>query len=100
MAQDCATEDRHPQYQKDDCGPSWIGGFRSTCRQLSFPAISSFNGVRILNSRPEPAHEGHFLGLFARAGTGDTSFNWSSAVRTLCQRTLSFFVSIGAERLE
>jgi hypothetical protein len=51
------------------------GGLRNTGSQLSFPAISSFNGVEIPNSRPEPADEDHFLGLFAGAGTEDTSFN-------------------------
>ena len=39
-------------------------------------------------------------GAFAIAGTGVRSFNWSSEASTLCQRALSFFVSIAAERSE
>jgi hypothetical protein len=36
-------------------------------------------------------------GLLARIGAGVADFNLSSEVNTLCQRTLSFFVSMGAE---
>ena len=42
----------------------------------------------------------HCAGLPAAVVTGATDFNWSSAVSTACQRTWSFFVSIGTERSE
>ena len=38
--------------------------------------------------------------LSATAAFGVADFNWSSAVSTPCQRTWSFFVSIGSERSE
>ena len=38
--------------------------------------------------------------LFATAATVATAFNWSNSVRTFCQRTVSFFVSIAAEGSE
>lgn len=43
---------------------------------------------------------GHFAGMPARTGGCVTSFNCSRSTSTLCQRTSSFFVSIGADRSE
>ena len=76
MAQNCAAKDRRQQCQEDDYGPSLDKeAYGTLAANFHFRRFLHSTGVGILNSRPEPADEGHFLGLFARAGTGDTSFN-------------------------
>src|SRR5690242_10444339 len=50
-----------------------------------------------LNKRAQMDHRAE---LPATVIAGAVDFNWSSEVNTLCQRTWSFFVSIGSERSE
>jgi len=57
-------------------------------------------GSRIAQSGQGGGKHGHFAGMPARTGGCVTSFNCSRSTSTLCQRTSSFFVSIGADRSE